>query len=65
LQQIAAIYNNAPKKNFLIYSLGRHLIGFFILNKDLPLKSKRLTIVGLEIINIETVQKGESLAFVL
>ena len=35
------------------YGLGRHLTSFFILNKDLPLKNKRLTTVGLEVTNIK------------
>ena len=47
------------------YSLGRHLTGFLILNKDLPLRSRRLTTVGLEVTNIRIRQVGESLAFVL
>jgi len=47
------------------YSLGRHLAGFFILNKDLLLKNKRLTTVGLEVINIEIVQRKESLDIAL
>jgi len=47
------------------YSLGKYLTGFFILNKDLPLKNKRLTIVGLKVINIKTIQRGKSLAFTL
>ena len=47
------------------HSLKRHLTSFFILNKDLLLKSKRLTTIGLKAINIETMQKGESLAFIL
>jgi len=47
------------------YSLGRHLIGFLILNKDLLLRSKKLTTVGLEIINIKVMQAGESLAITL
>ena len=34
------------------YSLGRYLTGFFILNKDLLLRSKRLIIVGIEVTNI-------------
>ena len=47
------------------YGLGRHLTGFFILNKDLPLRSKKLTTVGLEVINIRIRQVGESLALIL
>jgi len=47
------------------YSLGRHLTSFFILNKELPLKSGRLTTVGLEVINIRVIQAGESLAIIL
>jgi len=47
------------------YGLGRHLTSFFILNKDLPLKSRRLTTIGLKATNIRTVQRGESLALVL
>ena len=34
------------------YSLGRHLTGFLVLNEDLLLRSGRLAIVGLEVINI-------------
>jgi len=47
------------------HGLGKYLIGFFILNKDLLLKSKRLTTIGLEVINIRIVQRGESLALML
>ena len=47
------------------YSLKKHLTNFFILNKDLLLKSKRLTTVELEIINIGTKQVGESLVLIL
>ena len=47
------------------YSLGRHLTGFFVLNKDLPLRSRKLTIVGLEVTNIGIRQVGESLALTL
>ena len=47
------------------HNLGRHLTGFFILNKDLPPRSKRLTTVGLEVTNIKIRQAGESLAFTL
>ena len=47
------------------YSLRRYLIGFFILNKDLPLKSGRLIIMGLKVINIKIKQVEESLAFIL
>jgi len=47
------------------YSLGRHLTGFFVLNEDLPLKSKRLTTVGLEVINIKIKQVRESLTLTL
>jgi hypothetical protein len=47
------------------YSLGRHLTGFLILNKDLPLKSRRLITIGLEVTNIGTRQVGESLALTL
>ena len=47
------------------YSLGRHLTGFLVLNKDLPLKSGRLTIVGLEVTNVKIRQTGESLALTL
>ena len=56
-----AILNQVVNK----YSLGRHLTGFFILNKDLLLRSGRLTTIGLEVINIKIRQAGESLAFVL
>jgi len=34
------------------YSLGRHLISFLIPNKNLPLRSKRLATIGLEVTNI-------------
>ena len=47
------------------YSLGKHLTGFLILNKDLLLKSERLTTIGLKVINIGTVQRGESSALAL
>jgi len=47
------------------YSLGRYLTSFLILNKDLLLRSKRLTIVGLEVINVRIRQVGESLALIL
>jgi len=47
------------------HGLGKYLTGFFILNKDLLLKSRRLIIVGLEVINIRIRQIGESLALVL
>ena len=47
------------------YSLGRHLTGFLILNKDLPLRSGRLTTIGLEVTNVGTRQVGEGLALAL
>ena len=47
------------------YSLGRHLTGFLILNKDLLLKSRRLTTIGLEVTNIGIRQVGESSALIL
>ena len=47
------------------YSLGRYLTSFLILNKDLPLRSGRLTTIGLEVTNIRIRQVGESLAFTL
>ena len=34
------------------YSLERHLTSFLILNKDLPLRSRRLTTIGLEVTNV-------------
>ena len=34
------------------YGLGRHLTGFLILNKDLLLRNRRLTTMGLEVINV-------------
>ena len=34
------------------YGLGRYLTGFLVPNKDLPLRSERLTIMGLEVTNI-------------
>ena len=37
------------------YSLRRYLTSFLVLNEDLLLRSGRLTIVGLEAINIKTV----------
>ena len=37
------------------HSLGRYLISFFVLNKDLLLKNGNLTTVGLKVINIRTV----------
>jgi len=45
--------------------LGKHLTGFLVLNEDLPLKNRKLTTVGLEIINIRVMQAGESLAIIL
>jgi len=47
------------------YSLGRHLTGFFILNKELSLKNRRLTTVGLKVTNIKVMQVGKSLAIAL
>ena len=47
------------------YSLERHLTSFFILNKDLLPKNRKLTTVRLKVINIKIRQVGESLAFVL
>jgi len=47
------------------HSLGRHSTGFFILNKDLPLKSGRLTTIGLEVTNIRVIQVDKSLAIAL
>ena len=47
------------------HSLGRYLTGFLVLNKDLLLKSGRLTTMGLEIINIKVMQVGKSLAIIL
>jgi len=41
------------------------LTGFLVLNKDLLLRSGRLTTVGLEVANIGTRQAGESLALAL
>jgi len=37
------------------YSLGRYLTGFFILNKNLSLKSGKLITIELEAINIKIV----------
>ena len=34
------------------HNLGKQLIGFFILNKDLLPRSGRLTIIRLEVINV-------------
>ena len=47
------------------YSLGRYLTGFLIPNKDLLLRSGRLTTIGLEVTNVGIRQAGESLAFIL
>jgi len=47
------------------YGLKRHLTGFFVLNEDLPLKSRKLTTMGLKVINVRIRQAGESLAFIL
>ena len=47
------------------HSLGRHLTGFLIPNKDLPLRSKKLTTMGLEVTNVRIRQVGESLALIL
>jgi len=47
------------------YNLKRYLTGFFILNKDLLLKSRKLTIMGLEVINIKIRQARESLTLIL
>jgi len=47
------------------HGLGRYLTSFLILNKDLPLKSKRLITIGLKVINIKVIQARESLAFTL
>ena len=47
------------------YSLGRHLTSFLILNKDLLLRSKRLTTMGPEVANIGIRQVRESLALTL
>ena len=37
------------------HGLGRHLTGFFILNEDLPPRSKRLTTMGLEATNVRVI----------
>jgi len=37
------------------YGLGRHLTGLFVLNKDLLLKSRKLTTVGLKATNIRII----------
>jgi len=47
------------------HSLGKHLTGFFVPNKDLLLKSRRLTTVGPEITNVGIRQAEESLALAL
>jgi len=47
------------------YSLGRHLTGFLILNKNLPLRSRRLTTIGLKVTNVGIKQVRESLALTL
>ena len=41
------------------------MTGFFILNKDLPLKSGRLTIIGPKVANIRIRQAGKSSALTL
>ena len=47
------------------YGLGRYLTSFLVLNKDLLLRSRRLTTIGLEVTNIRIRQVGESLALTL
>jgi len=47
------------------YDLRRYLISFFILNKDLLLKNKKLTIIRLKVINIKIRQIGKSLSLAL
>jgi len=47
------------------YNLRRHLTSFFVLNKDLPLKNRKLITVELKVINIKIKQAGESLTFAL
>ena len=47
------------------HGLGRHLTGFLIPNKDLPLRNRRLTTMGLKVTNIKIRQVGESLALTL
>jgi len=47
------------------HSLKKYLTGFFILNKNLLSKNKKLITIELKVINIKIVQKKESLAFVL
>jgi len=47
------------------YSLGRHLTSFLILNKDLPLRNRRLTTIGLKVTNVKIGQVGKSLALIL
>jgi len=47
------------------HSLKRHLTGFLVLSKDLPLRSGRLTTIGPEVTNVGIRQVGESLALIL
>ena len=47
------------------HNLGRHLTGFFVLNRDLLPKSGRLTTMGLEVTYIRITQVGEGLALTL
>ena len=47
------------------HSLGRHLTGFLIPNKDLLLRSGRLAIIGLKVTNVRIKQAGKSLALTL
>jgi len=39
------------------YNLGKYLTSFFILNKDLLLKNKKLSIMGLKAINCKDAKK--------
>ena len=41
------------------------MTSFLILNKDLPLRSRRLTTIGPEVTSVGIRQAGESLAFTL
>ena len=47
------------------HGLGRYLTNFLIPNKDLLLKSGKLSTLGLEATNIRVIQIGESLALIL
>jgi predicted kinase len=56
-----AILNQVVNK----YNLKKHLTSFFIPNKGLLLRNRRLTTVGLKVINIGIRQVEESLSLIL